>query len=393
MQLDQAERGFSFRFEGPLDMRMERAGQSAADLVNEMAERPLADLIFTFGEEKKARRIAKAIVAARALAPISTTQRSGRDRAPRHRRRRKDRIDPATRTFQALRIAVNDELGEIDRGLAAAERLLAPGGRMAVVSFHSLEDRRVKQFLRDRAGRNPKASRHLPIQDIETQADPAPDRARRHRAERSRDRGQSPRPFRAPARGRAHRGAAGGRGMIRISAIVWVVVLALLGIGLFQVKYNVQSKERDLREVRRQIEANYNAIHVLDAEWSYLNDPLRLADLTRRHTELVPTTPGQIGDFASLPLRIEDLPLTPEVPAEPQPPLVSSAPQAQPAAPVVQVKAADQEQQQAQAPQAKQEPKPLKPKDEQAEADAMIDAILADMEKAQDQPSDDGGAQ
>jgi hypothetical protein len=182
--------------------------------------------------------------------------------------------------------------------------------------------------------------------------------------------------------------------MIRISAIVWVVVLALLGIGLFQVKYNVQSKERELREVRRQIEANYNAIHVLEAEWSYLNDPLRLADLTRRHTGLVPTTPGQIGDFASLPLRIEDLPLTPEVPAEPQPPLVSSAPQAEPA-PVMQVKAADQEQQQAgaPAPQAKQEPKPLKPKDEQAEADAMIDAILADMEKAQDQPSADGGAQ
>ena len=177
--------------------------------------------------------------------------------------------------------------------------------------------------------------------------------------------------------------------MIRISAIVWVVVLALLGIGLFQVKYNVQSKERELREVRRQIEANYNAIHVLDAEWSYLNDPLRLADLTRRHTGLVPTTPGQIGDFASLPLRIEDLPLTPEVPAEPQPPLVSSAPQAQPAAPDVQEKAADEEQQQAPAAQAKQDPNPLKRKDEQAEADAMIDAILADMEKAQD----DGGAQ
>jgi hypothetical protein len=182
--------------------------------------------------------------------------------------------------------------------------------------------------------------------------------------------------------------------MIRISAIVWVVVLALLGIGLFQVKYNVQSKERELREVRRQIEANYNAIHVLEAEWSYLNDPLRLADLTRRHTGLVPTTPGQIGDFASLPLRIEDLPLTPEVPAEPQPPLVSSAPQAQPTAPVVQVKAADQEQQAAApAPQAKQEPKPLKPKDEQAEADAMIDAILADMEKAQDQPANEGATQ
>ncbi|MEZ5830255.1 MAG: 16S rRNA (cytosine(1402)-N(4))-methyltransferase RsmH [Dongiaceae bacterium] len=166
MQLDQAERGFSFRFEGPLDMRMERAGKSAADLVNELAERPLADLIFTFGEEKKARRIAKAIVAARALAPISTTQHLAeivrRAIGPAH-----DRIDPATRTFQALRIAVNDELAEIDRGLAAAERLLATGGRLAVVSFHSLEDRRVKQFLREHAGRNPKASRHLPVQGAE----------------------------------------------------------------------------------------------------------------------------------------------------------------------------------------------------------------------------------
>ena len=171
--------------------------------------------------------------------------------------------------------------------------------------------------------------------------------------------------------------------MIRISAVIWVVVLVLLGIGLFQVKYNVQAKERDLRDVRRQIEANYSAIHVLDAEWSYLNDPLRLADLARRHTELVPTTPGQIGDFASLPPRIEDAPATPGQPA--QPPLLSSAPQTtKPAAPVVQVKAdtpADETPKQ----QAKQEPKPLKPKDEQAEADAMIDAILSDMQKAQGQ--------
>jgi 16S rRNA (cytosine1402-N4)-methyltransferase len=163
MQLDQAARGFSFRFSGPLDMRMEQAGPSAAELVNAMAERPLADLIFTFGEERQARRIARAIVAARDLAPIETTDRladivrraiGGRPSA--------HAIDPATRTFQALRIAVNDELGEIDRGLAAAERLLAPGGRLAVVSFHSLEDRRVKQFLRDRAGATPKGSRHLP---------------------------------------------------------------------------------------------------------------------------------------------------------------------------------------------------------------------------------------
>ena len=185
--------------------------------------------------------------------------------------------------------------------------------------------------------------------------------------------------------------------MIRISAIVWVVVLALLGIGLFQVKYNVQSQERQLREVRRQIDANYGAIHVLEAEWSYLNDPLRLADLTRRHTELIPTTPGQISDFASLLPRIEDAPATPQEPLEPQPPLVSSAPQAPNApgaetGPVLQVKATEEPVDKPAAkpaPQAKQEPQPLKPKDEQAEADAMIDAILSDMQKAQDQ----GGAQ
>jgi len=166
MQLDQAQRGFSFRLDGPLDMRMEKRGRSAADLVNEMAERPLADLIFTFGEEKKARRVAKAIVAARALAPITSTSRlaeivrravgkvGGKAGA--------DRIDPATRTFQALRIAVNDELDEIDRGLIAAEEILAPGGRLAVVTFHSLEDRQVKHFLRQRGGHAPRVSRHLP---------------------------------------------------------------------------------------------------------------------------------------------------------------------------------------------------------------------------------------
>jgi 16S rRNA (cytosine1402-N4)-methyltransferase len=170
MQLDQAARGFSFRFSGPLDMRMEQAGPSAAELVNAMAERPLADLIFTFGEERQARRIARAIVAARDLAPIETTDRLAEVvRRAIGGKPNPKAIDPATRTFQALRIAVNDELGEIDRGLAAAEQLLAPGGRLAVVSFHSLEDRRVKQFLRDRAGAAPKGSRHLPVAERDEQ--------------------------------------------------------------------------------------------------------------------------------------------------------------------------------------------------------------------------------
>ena len=164
MQLDRAERGFSFRFDGPLDMRMGGGGPTAADLVNTMAETDLAELIRRYGEERQARVIARAIVRERARAPITRTLalaeivRAALGAAGRGR----DGIDPATRTFQALRIAVNDELGELDRGLVGAEAMLAEGGRLAVVSFHSLEDRRVKAFLRERSGRTPRPSRHLP---------------------------------------------------------------------------------------------------------------------------------------------------------------------------------------------------------------------------------------
>ncbi len=162
-QIDQAERGFSFRFDGPLDMRMGREGESAADVVNTMAEEPLANIIYGYGEERHSRRIAKAIVLARTEGAIQTTGRLAeivRRVVPGGKRG--DGIDPATRTFQALRIHVNDELGELDRGLESAERLLAPGGRLAVISFHSLEDRRVKEFLRVRQGREAGVSRHAP---------------------------------------------------------------------------------------------------------------------------------------------------------------------------------------------------------------------------------------
>jgi len=160
-QLDLAERGFSFRLEGPLDMRMERAGTTAADLVNTLPERELADLIFRFGEERASRRIAHAIVSARRLKPFATTS----ELAAVVRRvvhARGDAIDPATRTFQALRIAVNDEIGELQRGLEAAEALLDAGGRLAVVAFHSLEDREVKEFLRARSSAAPRPGRHMP---------------------------------------------------------------------------------------------------------------------------------------------------------------------------------------------------------------------------------------
>lgn len=161
MQIDEAERGFSFRHDGPLDMRMERAGDSAADIVNGTAEGDLADLIYAYGEERRSRAVAKAIVAARREAPITTTKRLADIVASVVRSAPGD-IHPATRTFQALRIAVNDELGELERALVAAERCLRPGGRLVVVTFHSLEDRIVKQFLQDRTGRDAAPSRHAP---------------------------------------------------------------------------------------------------------------------------------------------------------------------------------------------------------------------------------------
>ena len=162
MQLDRAERGFSFRHDGPLDMRMERNGESAADVVNSRSERDLADIIFRYGEERRARTIARAIVAARRQTPINGTLQLAEIVRKAVGGRSSGGIDPATRTFQALRLYVNDELGELDRGLAAAEDLLRPGGRLAVVTFHSLEDRRAKGFLRRRSGRSPQQSRHLP---------------------------------------------------------------------------------------------------------------------------------------------------------------------------------------------------------------------------------------
>ena len=152
MQLDQSERGFSFRNDGPLDMRMARAGTSAADIVNEADEAHLADILYHFGEERKSRHIAKAIVAARGEARITTTKQLA-DIVAKVVWPKPGQIHPATRTFQALRIAVNDELGELVRALQAAERSLKPGGVLSVVTFHSLEDRIVKQFFAARSGK------------------------------------------------------------------------------------------------------------------------------------------------------------------------------------------------------------------------------------------------
>ena len=169
MQLDEAARGFSLRFDAPLDMRMGESGRTAADILGEADEETIADILFHFGEERAARRIARAIVADRAAAPFASTLQLAHMIARVAPARPGELTHPATRTFQALRIAVNDELGELLRGLSAAERLLKPGGRLAVVSFHSLEDRIVKQFLMQRANRGRAVSRRLPGEPAEAQ--------------------------------------------------------------------------------------------------------------------------------------------------------------------------------------------------------------------------------
>ncbi|MFT6076393.1 MAG: 16S rRNA (cytosine1402-N4)-methyltransferase [Yoonia sp.] len=159
MQLDLAERGFSFMRDGPLDMRMSQSGISAADLCNDADEAELADIIYLYGEERASRRIAKAIVAARPLSSTGELAKIVESCLPRAKPKQSH---PATRTFQALRIAVNNEYGELAMGLMAAERALRPGGQLAVVTFHSVEDRMVKRFLQARSGNNANANRFAP---------------------------------------------------------------------------------------------------------------------------------------------------------------------------------------------------------------------------------------
>jgi len=162
MQLDIAERGFSFMRDGPLDMRMSQSGLSAADLVNTRDEAEIADIIYLYGEERASRRIAKAIVAAR---PVTTTAQLARIVESCLPRPKPNQSHPATRTFQALRIAVNDEYGELATGMEAAERALAPGGQLAIVTFHSVEDRMAKRFIQTRSATTPNANRYAPVLD------------------------------------------------------------------------------------------------------------------------------------------------------------------------------------------------------------------------------------
>ncbi|GAB5389394.1 MAG: 16S rRNA (cytosine(1402)-N(4))-methyltransferase RsmH [Alphaproteobacteria bacterium] len=173
MQLDQPERGFSFKSDGPLDMRMGDTGPTAADLVNTAEEAELARILFAYGEERRARAVARRIVQRRGYEPFERTSDLADVIRSVVRSSPKDKIDPATRSFQALRIAVNDELGELERALEAAPRLLKPGGRLVVVTFHSLEDRIVKRFMKSRSQAASRGNRHLP--PMRPEDEPTPD--------------------------------------------------------------------------------------------------------------------------------------------------------------------------------------------------------------------------
>ena len=166
MQLDEAERGFSFMRDGPLDMRMAATGATAADLVNDADQAELARILFVYGEERESRRIARAIVRRREEQPFTRTLELAEFIEKALGGRRGAKVHPATRSFQAIRIAVNEELSELEAGLDAAERALKVGGRLCVVTFHSLEDRIVKTFLAVRAGKTPSGSRHAPPVEI-----------------------------------------------------------------------------------------------------------------------------------------------------------------------------------------------------------------------------------
>ncbi len=223
MQLDEAERGFSFMRDGPLDMRMSGEGESAADVVNRYDEAEIADILFRLGEERRSRAIARAIVARRKERPFLRTLELADLIASVLGRRHDDAKHPATRSFQALRVYINDELGELVDGLAAAEHLLRPGGRLITVTFHSLEDRIVKSFLAERSGGKGRPSRHLPATGAE--AEPSFEVARRKPVE--------PAPDEIAANPRAR--SARMRSAIRRAAPPWPVDRSRLGVPALKV--------------------------------------------------------------------------------------------------------------------------------------------------------------
>ena len=318
MQLDQAERGFSFRLSGPLDMRMGQDGPTAADVIAKASEADLANIIYIFGEERHSRAVARAIVAARKEAPIATT-RALADIVSKVVRSKPGEIHPATRTFQGLRIFVNEELDELHLALAAAERVLKPGGRLVVVSFHSLEDRIVKNFLTERAKAGG-GSRHLP--EV-AQAAPSfrhPDQASRSSPDDAGDFGQSARALGKTARGRAHRGARAckplrlpaladprrrdeGRLIMRIIHLLVIAALVFAAAYVYRIKMDSTARTERVLRLHAEIREQRDAIAVLRSEWAKLDAPLRLQGLAERHLPLKPLNAKQYDSLKNLPER------------------------------------------------------------------------------------------
>jgi len=308
MQLDQADRGFSFGKDGPLDMRMAQAGPTAADLVNTLPEGHLADILHQYGEERASRRIARAVVADRVATPFTRTRQLAGLIERLLPTKRPGQPHPATRSFQALRIAVNDELGALARGLMAAERALKPGGVLAVVTFHSLEDRVVKRFLKASSGDVPRGNRYQPevaevtarftlITRKAVEAEPAEvevnARARSAKLRMAR---------RTDAAGIAAFGRVGRTVMMRLTLYLATSALVVaFAFWAYHVNYTTQEAVRRVDNLRQAISTERAAISMLNAEWAYLNRPDRLRALAEEYfgeLQLGPMTANHFGDPA-----------------------------------------------------------------------------------------------
>ncbi len=319
MQIDDASRGFSLRLDAPLDMRMENVGRTAADILAQDDEETIANILFYYGEERAARRIARAVVADRVAAPYVSTLQLARMIERVAPARPGELTHPATRSFQALRIAVNDELGELARGLFAAETALAPAGRLAVVTFHSLEDRIVKQFFARRSGRGRAASRLLP-------GEPAPAAptflagAGRAIGPGERERiGKSALAFGEATLWRAHRRAGawsrrrsrradpaaafapGERLMWRLLHVIAIGALVASAVYVYSVKYQTIYASEQIVKTRHLIAKERDAINILRAEYAFLTRPDRLQALADKQLDMQPLSLHQIVKAADLP--------------------------------------------------------------------------------------------
>ena len=319
MQLDEAARGFSLRRDAPLDMRMEAKGPSAADILREADEATIADILFYFGEERASRRIARAIVADRESAPYVSTRQLAEMIARVAPARPGEATHPATRAFQALRIAVNDELGQLLGGLMAAERALKPGGRLAVVSFHSLEDRIVKLFLARRSGRGRAPSRLLPGEPAplapsfgvaagqpilpgpaEIAANPRARSAKLRFAERRDGAGAGSR--RRPRSFDQTAGGAGGEGLMwRLLHVIAIAALLASAAYVYSVKYQTIYSAEQIVKTRHQIAKEHDAINLLRAEYAHLTRPDRLQALADKQLDMQPLALTQIVKADDLP--------------------------------------------------------------------------------------------